>query len=784
MPNDRWFERLEDTLIKKGLAHYAAPLRASADVATTVQVRPFGPYQDEDDNWLFSTGLHLEVSTESTARWLYAMTTGSMEYHSGTGGGPGTVILTRGDAAGTALTHDIGSLPHWYPHPRYIVYENVDPDDAKHAALQALMRKNETKLALERLKKAKGNSSIKAGANKLAEMWLRGEIPQGLTVLGGDLVGGCGVGPTAGTLFAEVRMVEQLDPAPTRFYNPSYYIALWHSTGWLTGGNALLKHLADTGGPPTGTGKLLFVWRDSPSEEPPYSGPETASHTIAAAVNEANNGDTILILHPNIYAEQLVIEKPISITSTGQSLKLAFLDGAPAPPTVPDYPTLEGENTFRPLIFRNINDGIAHVGKVIIKNGKANSKEVEGDLVDRGDGGGILVERTDNVVISSCIVRDCRALGGGFFGEGFGGGISAYHASPAIVGCHVVANEANSRGNGVGVFGYGWPAMLDCWIRFNTPIDGESNPRHDGGGIGITIAVTNTEDVSEFIGTNASNLHTRWHLQDLNNAFTSFVRIVRCNIGHNEAWDDGGGVYISVASLVSIRDTTLLQNKARRDGGGIRVTFGSVLRLVGCTILYNASNSNLEAKDEGGTGGGGISSRNAHLIKIQQTEVTGNRANGWAGGGLYFISSDEGALSSEVGGDVPGLPEPDFDWNNILLHPVIYAHTDARLWIDSASVFKDNEATQLDGQDNHGKGGAVYILRWKGSRRSGLGPLEGQSVHVYIADVDVLKPTNDGSFPNADRLYIDDLVKGTPEEPHVEDDGSLPAGGPYLYESL
>jgi hypothetical protein len=637
-----------------------------------------------------------------------------------------------------------GGLPHWFPQPRFILYDNVDPRDAREAALAALKREGEIARALTQVRKMRG-PKFKADMAQLADIWLREEIASGfkLLVLGGDLVGGCGTSGVPGRLVGEVRMVERLNPTPTRFFNPSYYIAFWDAMNWLVKDD-LLATVMNTSAPPLATGRMLFVKKTGGSNTPPFDSPAKASTTIKLAVTAAaEDGDTILILDQEKYQEQVVIEKPIALTTVGTAVSTS--------PTL-DYPTLDGSNSVRPLLIRNVNKSVAFVSKLIIING-----------LGLDDGGGIKVEKAHNTVISSCVVRKCKA-------KDYGGGIFIDHASPAIVGCLIDDNTADVwRGGGIMIFGYGWPTIFDCVIQNNKTPGSAMTSFPDGGGIAITVSWAKGDLSSLMLATKAT-LKDQFDANNIARARQNYVRIIRCSIRDNTADDDGGGVYISVASKVIMRNTRVMSNKARLDGGGVRVTMDSELRLTECQISGNHSNSSLAAMDEKGPGGGGLSCRNARLVKLERTIIDGNVANGWAGGGIYFVSTDEG--------DIP-IPR-DFDWNDILLD--IFDHIEARLEIDTSSDIRANKATHITGQSvDHGKGGGLYVLRWTGSRtRPRLGTLVAKPVIVTLTSVAVLKPSNSGSFSTSNRLYLDDRVAGTPP-PTIMDDSSLPAGGPFLY---
>jgi hypothetical protein len=509
--------------------------------------------------------------------------------------------------------------------------------------------------------------------------------------------------------------------------------------------------LIDTSGPPAGTAVMQTV-----------SG--GGDHAITDAIAAASPGDTILIVDGLTYTDTVIIDKPINLTST--SLE-------PADTPFPNYPVLDGQNStasfHRPITITNVNTGIAFIGKLSIKNGRATG--------DREDGGGILVEKANNVVISSCVISECEARGGGLFGEGFGGGIAAYHASPAILGCVVKFNLANSRGKGIGIFGYGWPTIVGTTIQANGPFEGGSNPRHDGGGIGIQIGVTMFENqvmLAGIIEIPFPTLSLTFKQADLASARENYVRICQSTLEGNISKDDGGGLYITCASRVLLRHTDVLLNQASSNGGGIRATFGSMLLLRDCLVQGNVSQADEITLNPNGTekkaGGGGIAARNANLVDLVRTKIVSNIAKGWAGGGVSFITTDEGSY----GGWWTNTFVISFDWNDFLWDPQIYGHDHSILRIDAQSSIESNDATQLSQQiDNHGKGGGLYALRWSGPRASGHTPpaefkaangdMQAWRSNIYVFSADMLKNSNQASFKESGfketrRLYVENLV--------------------------
>jgi predicted outer membrane repeat protein len=736
-----WFETLESSLTSSGLLKYHPPMAFSNDV----QVLPFGPYDEGSGSWKFRTGLRFQtLSTDTAVRGINALTRGTITFKPGLSNGPGRIILNPADVLGQALGGAVGALPAWYPKKLLIVYDHIEPEEAKIAAAKLFVKSDgsvdhsKVQQLIKCEKKADPNFNA-TQVDQLVNLWMEDKIVCGLPITAGQSVGACAKDNNANPpYFAEVRMVESIDPPAKLFYNPSYLIALWDEKGWIDA--KLHPEVKDISGPPSGTGQLTVVQGGG-------------NGRITAAISSAIAGDTILILDKLTYEDEVIIDqKPISLTSTATKDDYST------------YPTLDGKNDHRPITIRSINSGIAHIGKLIIENGLGTGT--------RKDGGGILVERANNTIISSCAIRNCKAPGLGsvveilhpaLFGEGFGGGIAVYHSSPGVFGCLIEMNNARGRGKGIGVFGYGWPTIVDCTVQSNGLDSGGG--RADGGGLGIEIATTNIEDPFALQNTTKATLATRWDAPMLRRAKQNYVRIIDSRIKSNNAEDDGGGVYISVMSGVIMRSTTVSNNKAKNNGGGIRVTMGSRLLLrsgrTACIIQANVSNKDSEAVDDKGSGGGGLSVRNADLIDVKASLIWDNTALGWAGGGIYFLSSDEGTDKEAT---LLGLT---FDWNDILWD--IFGHQEAVVSINEHCSFKGNKATHLSGQQNHGKGGAIYVLRYLGNRESGFplppdknsnGKLKAPPARVTIANTSVLVGSNtavpNADFAQSDRIYLDD----------------------------
>ena len=88
----------------------------------------------------------------------------------------------------------------------------------------------------------------------------------------------------------------------------------------------------------------------------------------------------------------------------------------------------------------------------------------------------------------------------------------------------------------------------------------------------------------------------------------------------------------------------------------------------------------------------------------------------------------------------------------------------------------------IDGQDgNHGKGGGLYALRFKGPRQADrLEPqiITGKPIKIHLEDVLSLEGSNVAAFPQSTRLYLDDESK---DPRFIENDPNLPAIGEFSY---
>ncbi len=234
--------------------------------------------------------------------------------------------------------------------------------------------------------------------------------------------------------------------------------------------------------------------------------------TIQAAINAANNGDTVLVA-PGTYVENINFGgKAIQVTSSGGPSATTIDGGAHG--SVVTFNSGESSNSklngftitnglqnglagggilisgASPTISGNVITGNhAAIGIGIYVNGGSpliqNNTITANDQRGAGDGGqgggGILVSGSDTSpaapqIIENSITNNSVAFGGN------GGGISiTYFSSPLVQGNLIQGNTAYNNGGGMGVQSYNSPTVVQNVIVNNSALGGGS-----GGGVWVS----------------------------------------------------------------------------------------------------------------------------------------------------------------------------------------------------------------------------------------------------------------------------------------------------------
>jgi hypothetical protein len=340
----------------------------------------------------------------------------------------------------------------------------------------------------------------------------------------------------------------------------------------------------------------------------PSAGVVPVTTTLQAAINAAQNGDTVLI-PAGTYTESLTIDKSITLTGVTSATTIIRAAGNQRVITVTSGHDLRVEH-------------LAIVG------GRAGSAE----------GGGIRIEN-GRLQLIDVIVADNQA--------GYGGGI--FQGSTGRVDTINSRIERNQSGNhGGGLYVNGDIALTDTLVLSNTAT-------WDGGG--LTVWTGNTRLTGGLFsgnqaGRNGGGLNLNNSLALSGTAFIS-----------NTAKQDGGGVLQwNSNQLVTVTQARFERNLAHHNGGGLNLAQGATATLVSTVFLSNTADSYTNTNTAGGGlyfDGSGLLQISASTFRANRADCTGcsytegggarinaltaaiiqdslfERNDGWNGGGLY-----------------------------------------------------------------------------------------------------------------------------------------------------
>ncbi len=179
-----------------------------------------------------------------------------------------------------------------------------------------------------------------------------------------------------------------------------------------------------------------------------------------------------------------------------------------------------------------------------------------------------------------------------------------------------------------------------------------------------------SDDAALFYKLGTGDIESYWDLDDLNKSHASEVVIRHNTFVGNIAGDDGGAIYATGLVRGRCEDNTVTANAAGANGGGIRISTACDFVIERGDITGNQSNRHMigyrcerDRKDDewrfswSVAAGGGIASRTSNL-RLVNVQIAGNVAHRYAGGGVFFTSTDDGALPISVSG-------LGTDWNKI-----------------------------------------------------------------------------------------------------------------------
>ena len=238
-----------------------------------------------------------------------------------------------------------------------------------------------------------------------------------------------------------------------------------------------------------------------------------------------------------------------------------------------------------------------------------------------GDGGGGLYNAGGTVQVINSTIASGSASGG----FGAGGGLLSDGGSLTVQNSTVSGNTAVRAGGGIELM-QGFLRVQDSTIGGSSASSGNTaglptaNPG-DGGGIHV-------------YGTQVGN----------------YVQILTSTIQNNVAYGNGGGLWNQTNATMIVRDNSqVLQNRSLGNlafgGGGGAYNNGGTLRMINSTVSENRADGTFG-------GGGGILSA-AGAIAVRDGSVMRANVSDRAGGAIEIINGSAYVANSTLGGPAP-----------------------------------------------------------------------------------------------------------------------------------
>lgn len=266
--------------------------------------------------------------------------------------------------------------------------------------------------------------------------------------------------------------------------------------------------------------------------------------------------------------------------------------------------------------------------------------------------------------ISSCTASE---NGGGVYVNGLN--LQCVEKIEGEVGAEIYTNTAVSSGGGLYVDGGSVLTMYSGKIYGNS----STGDKAEGGGVfctgGSTLNITGGVIGGEDAGAankayNGGGIFVDNSVLNMNSGVVS----------HNEAANNAGGIYVKGTSTVTFNNGTVSSNTSGTYGGGVYVGGCSSFSLVGGVVSSNEVTGNnggglhfsagannvtisggtIEENTAAGSGGGIATA--VGLTFQDGVVISGNVANAYNGGGIYFNASESASNKSLViyGGEVSG----------------------------------------------------------------------------------------------------------------------------------
>lgn len=412
--------------------------------------------------------------------------------------------------------------------------------------------------------------------------------------------------------------------------------------------------------------------------------------TIQAAVNAAQNGDTIMLAPGTYNTSTINITKYITITSSGNS----------------GNTTIQVQTQQPVLVWQNVpfTGGIqAKLENVTINNGHSNQSGQAGGITlangadvqlsnvviensySSTNGGGMIIYNSDPVLSSVTFSNDNAAQ--------LGGGALIVNSNPTVYNSIFSSNTANEAGGGLWVDNGSEPVIVNSTFTSNAAHGGYG--QGEGGAIGMRTGVGGVIEDSMFNG-NGANYGGAIDLETQGGAPQIIANTFTNNQASYNASDSGAGF-----------------------GGAIAVYNGTDATIEG-NVIYN---NNAYA------GGAGIVVAENASPTIEHNDIYNNYAHNNDGGGLYIANASASLTNNcflgnvgQIGANIASLNGSSVtSTNNTIINGSairkdlswitggVYVNTSSTTYQSSSDLIANNSGPQIYDEESNGSSVGTYV---------------------------------------------------------------------------
>lgn len=343
--------------------------------------------------------------------------------------------------------------------------------------------------------------------------------------------------------------------------------------------------------------------------------------TIQAAIDDAADGDTVIVEVGTYYENINFNGKNITLTSTN-----------PEDEEIIKTTIIDGNNEGRVVVFENEETSEAKLTGFTIQNGNAPGNSY---------GGGIYIDNAAPIILNNYIIENTAGRGAGICvtnqgapliqsnliaANNDGCGLLIINQSIVDVKYNVIKNNQGGYAGGIRI-GFGTNHNCEVLIKGNRIVD---NTTTAGSG-GISIKGSEVDIIQNYIVNNSGG-GSFLAAGGITIRRESKVHLEENSILYNQA-QSYGGLVVGENSQVMIVNNTIMANDAGNQwndlygsGGGISIV-DSVADIIDNKVTMNESFSR-------NSGGGGIYVRSSEVL-ISRNTIQGNKALN-AGGGIYL----------------------------------------------------------------------------------------------------------------------------------------------------